>query len=176
MELIQLLKSHGVTGLSRADGIRFSRRTRGLCGTHFVWRRKSCRHSGLAWSASGQRSKCGASTPSDAPYTPLSCPCDVTAYLKRQARTVAYSPAPSRVSSLVRLDKALFSTYYRDSSMVQRSRGKGAVWAIHAHRALSRVPIWTPTVARNASSSTSGTAIRKDFNSTTASRKQVLRS
>src|SRR5919108_5912594 len=65
MQLIQQFKCSGVTRLSQPYRFRFSHRFGGLPGSRRVR---------SAWSVSGQRSNCGASTPSDAPNPPLSCP------------------------------------------------------------------------------------------------------
>src|SRR5207302_9395152 len=61
MQLIQKLKRGGVTRLGQPDSFRFRHRFGGLPGS---------RRMRSAWSVSGQRSNCGASTRSDAPYPP----------------------------------------------------------------------------------------------------------
>src|SRR6266550_7078472 len=65
MQVVQKFKSRSIPGLGQADGLRFSHRFGEL---------PRGRRIGIAWSVSGQRSNSGASTTSDAPNTPLSCP------------------------------------------------------------------------------------------------------
>src|SRR5215470_2299002 len=65
VHLIQKLKCSCVACLGQPDSFRFSHRFGGLPGSRRIR---------SAWSVSGQRSNCGASTPSDAPSPPLSCP------------------------------------------------------------------------------------------------------
>src|SRR5437763_615955 len=65
MQLIEKLKGSGVARLSQPYSFRLSHRFGGLPGSRRIR---------SAWSVSGQRSNCGASTGWDAPNTSWSCP------------------------------------------------------------------------------------------------------
>src|SRR5260370_35908622 len=65
MQAVQKFESCSISGLGQTNGLRFSHRFGGL---------SRGRRIGIAWSLLGQRSNSGASTSSDAPTTPLSCP------------------------------------------------------------------------------------------------------
>src|SRR5207253_5575263 len=65
VHLIEKLKCGGATRLGQPNSFRFRHRFGGLSGSRRIR---------SAWSVSGQRSNSGASTRSDAPSPPLSCP------------------------------------------------------------------------------------------------------
>jgi hypothetical protein len=82
VEFIQELEGCGISDLCQTDGVRFSQRLRLL---------RRCRHAGIAWSVSGQRSCNGASNGSDAPDTSWSCIRYEPALPKKYAATGVFS-------------------------------------------------------------------------------------
>src|SRR5712692_5066225 len=141
MQVVQKLKSRSISGLGQTDGLRFSHRFGGL---------PRGRRFGIAWSSSGQRSNSGASTSSDAPNTPLSCPVRSPHVLNRHPLRGAYSrarcPVPCGRAGLIILPRLRSQT---QSPSPQRL---GAI----------RTPSRTPCSKNGASTSPAGPTPQAD--------------
>jgi len=125
------------------------------------------RRIGIAWSVSGQRSNSGASTTSDAPNTPLSCPGTSPHDLNRRPQRGAYSrggfPEPCGLAGSIILPRSR-SFVYGGSQVGGKRRG------------LPGAEIGSRTAFWKATSWLSGRTIKKDLKTTMASLKQVFRS